>query len=51
MSTTDKSEAKPRLVGLSDKEAVKQILVSMVFNLWDSVTSLTRLRPNASATG
>jgi uncharacterized protein (TIGR00730 family) len=33
-------------VSLGDEEAVKQILVSTVFNLWDIVNNLTRLRPS-----
>jgi uncharacterized protein (TIGR00730 family) len=33
-------------VSLADEEAVKQILVSTVFGLWDIVNDLTRLRPS-----
>src|SRR5262245_33727314 len=33
-------------VSLADEEAVKQILVSTVFNLWDVVNNLTRLKPS-----
>src|SRR5262249_25680677 len=33
-------------VSLADEEAVKQILVSTVFGLWDVVNNLTRLRPS-----
>jgi uncharacterized protein (TIGR00730 family) len=33
-------------VSLADEEAVKQILVSTVFGLWDIVNNLTRLRPS-----
>src|SRR5437899_12527005 len=36
----------PRTVSLADEEAVKQILVSTVFGLWDIVNNLTRLRPS-----
>jgi len=36
----------PRIVSLADEEAVKQILVSTVFGLWDIVNDLTRLRPS-----
>src|SRR5271165_3640260 len=33
-------------VSLADEDAVKQILVSTVFSLWDIVNNLTRLRPS-----
>lgn len=33
-------------VSLADEEAVKQVLVSTVFGLWDIVNNLTRLRPS-----
>jgi uncharacterized protein (TIGR00730 family) len=33
-------------VSLADEEAVKQILVSTVFGLWDIVNNLTRLKPS-----
>jgi uncharacterized protein (TIGR00730 family) len=33
-------------VSLADEEAVKQILVDTVFNLWEIVNNLTRLRPS-----
>lgn len=33
-------------VSLADEEAVKQVLVKTVFNLWDAVNELTRLRPS-----
>jgi len=33
-------------VSLADEDAVKQILVSTVFSLWDVVNNLTRLRPS-----
>src|SRR5437762_8034680 len=36
----------PRTVSLADEEAVKQVLVSTVFGLWDIVNNLTRLRPS-----
>jgi uncharacterized protein (TIGR00730 family) len=32
-------------VSLADEEAVKEVLVSTVFGLWDIVNNLTRLRP------
>jgi uncharacterized protein (TIGR00730 family) len=40
------NEGKPGNVSLADEEAVKQILVSTVFGLWDIVNNLTRLRPS-----
>lgn len=43
MSTNDPNS---RQVSLADEEAVKQILVNTVFNLWDIVSNLTRLRPS-----
>jgi predicted Rossmann-fold nucleotide-binding protein len=33
-------------VSLADEEAVRQILVNSVFNLWDVVNDLTRIRPS-----
>src|SRR5260370_10740137 len=33
-------------VSLADEDAVKEVLVSTVFSLWDIVNSLTRLRPS-----
>src|SRR5262249_3625056 len=32
-------------ISLADEDAVKQVLVSAVFGLWDIVNNLTRLRP------
>jgi uncharacterized protein (TIGR00730 family) len=46
MSTSDLQKDKPGTVSLADEEAVKQILVSTVFSLWDIVNNLTRLRPS-----
>jgi uncharacterized protein (TIGR00730 family) len=46
MSTNQ--ENKPGPVSLADEEAVKQILVSTVFGLWDIVNNLTRLKPSRS---
>jgi uncharacterized protein (TIGR00730 family) len=34
------------IVSMADEEAVKQLLVSSVFGLWDVVNNLTRLRPS-----
>jgi hypothetical protein len=36
----------PDSVSLADEEAVKQVLVSTVFGLWDIVNNVTRLRPS-----
>src|SRR5215813_14457522 len=45
MATTTQ-ENTPGTVSLADEEAVKQVLVSTVFGLWDIVNNLTRLRPS-----
>ena len=39
-------DAKQGTISLADEEAVKQVLVSTVFGLWDIVNNLTRLRPS-----
>lgn len=46
MGANDTQEDKAGTVSLADEEAVKQILVSTVFRLWDIVNNLTRLRPS-----
>ena len=46
MSETDRHHERPGIVSLADEEAVKQILVSTVYGLWDIVNNLTRLRPS-----
>lgn len=46
MSTNAGAENKTGSVSLADEEAVKQILVSTVFGLWDIVNNLTRLQPS-----
>lgn len=46
MSTSAGAENKSGSVSLADEEAVKQILVSTVFGLWDIVNNLTRLQPS-----
>jgi len=46
MSTSQTSAQSTAIVSLADEEAVKQILVSTVFGLWDIVNNLTRLRPS-----
>jgi uncharacterized protein (TIGR00730 family) len=38
-------ESKTGSISLGDEDAVKQVLVQTVFNLWDIVNNLTRLRP------
>jgi uncharacterized protein (TIGR00730 family) len=43
---TSNQEDKPRTISLADEDAVKQVLVSTVFGLWDIVNNLTRLRPS-----
>jgi uncharacterized protein (TIGR00730 family) len=43
---TNTQENKPGSVSLADEEAVKQVLVSTVFGLWDIVNNLTRLKPS-----
>ena len=37
---------KSHLVSLADEDAVKEVLVSTVLNLWEAVNNLTRLRPS-----
>src|SRR5262245_15131828 len=37
---------KPNVISLADEEAVKQLLFGTVFNLWDIVNDLSRLRPS-----
>lgn len=39
------NEAKSGTVSLADEDAVKQVLVSTVFGLWEIVNNLTRLKP------
>src|SRR5579862_715191 len=46
MSSDNRNPAGPQTVSLADEEAVKQLLVSTVFGLWDIVNNLTRLRPS-----
>jgi uncharacterized protein (TIGR00730 family) len=43
---TNTQESKPGTISLADEEAVKQVLVSSVFGLWDIVNNLTRLKPS-----
>jgi uncharacterized protein (TIGR00730 family) len=44
--STPTQQNKTATISLADEEAVKQILVSTVFGLWDIVNNLTRLRPS-----
>ena len=44
----DSQQNKPGPLSLADEEAVKQVLVSTVFSLWDVVNNLTRLKPSKS---
>jgi uncharacterized protein (TIGR00730 family) len=46
MNANNAVENGPQTVSLADEDAVKQILVSTVFGLWDIVNNLTRLRPS-----
>lgn len=46
MSDGNPVEDRAQTVSLADEEAVRQILVSTVFDLWEVVNKLTRLRPS-----
>src|SRR6516165_10203631 len=48
MAAEKSAQHGPQTVSLEDEEAVKQILVSTVFGLWDIVNNLTRLKPSKS---
>src|SRR5215467_3059760 len=43
--STPSQENKQGIVSLADEDAVKQVLASAVFGLWDIVNNLSRLRP------
>jgi hypothetical protein len=45
MSAKEPHEERAGTVSLADEVAVKQILVSTVFGLWEIVNNLTRLQP------
>jgi uncharacterized protein (TIGR00730 family) len=45
MSAPNSGRASQATISLADEDAVKQVLVSTVFGLWDIVNNLTRLRP------
>lgn len=44
--TSDATPGHHGPISLSDEDAVRQLLASTVFNLWDIVNDLTRLRPS-----
>src|SRR4051812_18147883 len=46
MSSNDPQASKPNTISLADEDAVKQLLASTVFGLWDVVNNLARLRPS-----
>src|SRR5215211_2263289 len=46
MSADQSGKKDSQSVSLADEDAVKQVLVSTVFGLWDIVNNLTRLRPS-----
>jgi uncharacterized protein (TIGR00730 family) len=46
MTTGDTRQERPGTISLADEDAVKQVLVSAVFGLWEIVNNLTRLRPS-----
>src|SRR3974377_829240 len=46
MTAENSVQSNSLTVSLADEEAVKQVLVSTVFGLWDIVNNLTRLRPS-----
>src|SRR5262249_55115739 len=46
MAGSESRDDKRGTINLADEEAVKQVLVSTVFGLWDIVNNLTRLRPS-----
>jgi uncharacterized protein (TIGR00730 family) len=46
MTAKKAEEKKAHLVSLADEDAVKEVLVSTVLNLWEAVNSLTQLRPS-----
>jgi uncharacterized protein (TIGR00730 family) len=45
MSSNEPRKETAGTVSLADEEAVKQVLTSAIFGLWDIVNNLTRLRP------
>jgi hypothetical protein len=49
VAAKDAVKKKSELVSLADEDAVKEILVGTVLNLWEVVNDLTRLRPSKKA--
>ncbi len=45
MTAQNPTPHKPGPISLADEDAVKDLLVGTVFNLWDIVNNLTRLQP------
>jgi uncharacterized protein (TIGR00730 family) len=45
MSSTEPNQDTTSTVNLADEEGVKRILVRSIFNLWDAVNELARIRP------
>lgn len=45
MTTSNTPQSPSSAVSLADEEAVQQILATTVFNLWDVVNNLTRIKP------
>ena len=46
MTAKKTGKKQSRLVSLADEDAVKEVLVNTVLNLWEAVNSLTQLRPS-----
>ena len=46
MSTSTSAQNPRAPISLTDEDAVRQLLSTTVFNLWDMVNQLTRLRPS-----
>lgn len=46
MTAETSEHKKPVTISLADEDAVKEVLVSTVFGLWDIVNNLTRLKPS-----
>src|SRR3712207_2942035 len=46
MSTPESVRSESDTISLADEERVRELLVRTVFQLWDAVNELTRLRPS-----
>lgn len=46
MATEDPLKKKMQQISLADEDAVKEVLVTTVLNLWETVNNLTRIRPS-----